>query len=262
MAKQSQQRAYTGSSQNSGTDFDALQRFLYASAGTVLVLLVALNFLISFELQTLENSIHYTQGHNEQDSITGYSTKGVGTVGLEIIQPCNYILAEDWNLFSLCADAENDSIEYITQPIDEKYNFLLEWDEETQQFEVYSKRAINKPFTEMDRNKSYFVYMDDSSRFSVVGEPFDDMNLSLEEKWATPTYPYIGDGNITEYIQTIQDDYYFYMLWDRTNQLFDVVSKYAIEKPVVTIPIGHGQFIYITNPNGTQLEYNKAEVLI
>ena len=104
--------------------------------------------------------------------------------------------------------------------------------------------------------------MGSSQRFSMVGDEFGDLYLDLPEKWTTPTYPYLDDGNMTKYIDTLGTDYYFYMTWDRPDQLFDVVSRLAVDKPVTVIPVGHGQFIYVSNPNGTVLQYDKSEVII
>lgn len=242
---------------------DSLTPLVFSLSVLYLVIIGSLGILnvtAFWETQGAFRELQQTQ--DSRSYITGYSTQGQGTVGIEILQPCTFLLSEKWNLFSLCAQPQNRTITSVTQPIEDDYNFLLEWNRTAQQFEVYSKRAIRKPFTTVDPNKSYFVYMGSSSRLSIPGDLFDDTSLPLDQKWNTPTYPYLGDGNITRYIQTLGTDYYFYMLWNRPNQLFDVVSRVAIRKPVVTIPVGHGQFIYITNPNGSVLDYDKTDVII
>lgn len=222
--------------------------------------------LILFQLLfIIEQRVLYNYQNSEKNiklhEITGKATDN-GNVFLRILRPpsdCNFDVAEGWNFFSLCADANDKTVTNILDNIDGDYDYVLRWNNTIQDFMLYSIYAAENDFDSLDNNASYFVsYTGTSGTIDIAGDEFEDLNLSVGYEWDAPMYPYQFETNISKYLATIDEQYTYVLKWNHTVQDFMLYSIYAAENPFETIDLGEGQFIFITNTSGTVLRYNKS----
>lgn len=182
-----------------------------------------------------------------------------GTVSLTINvleSICSFDLATNWNFISLCANPSNKTIGSVMQSISGKYDYILKWNATSQAYDLYSIYASTKPFTSLDVNSSYFIYMTEAYEgFDVGGNASDDMNISLLNEWNSPSWPYEFSTNVSAYLSTISWEYL--LKWNATTQSYSLYSAYAATKPFTQIFKGEGQFMYI-NVSSTVLEYNRT----
>lgn len=185
-----------------------------------------------------------------------------GMVSLNIITACSFDLGEGWNFISLCANETDKNITTILSSVNQSIRFVMEWDSTAQEFIVYSPRAASPPFSTFNLSKSYFVYYTNTSSNSIdlYGPAFDNINLSLQEGWETPAYPYSFSSNVSQYLDTIAGKYLFLQRWNQTDQEFKIYSPLASDNPFYQIPGGEGQFLLITNAGGADLFYNKTRL--
>ncbi len=206
------------------------------------ILIFVIIFLISSLIQT------YTV-----INLTGQATQG--TISLTILPQCNFNLKQGWNLISLCANATNTSISHLFQEIDNEYSYIMEWNTTSQKFEIYSPKSNTPPFTQINLNRSYFIYYQNPSKtLGFTGPEFNDLNLSLLAQWNTPAFPYLFDTNVSKYLLNLP--YQFLMKWNTSNQKFLVYSAKSTQHPFSKIFHGEGQFLYMINP--AYLYYNKT----
>ncbi|MEM5798595.1 MAG: hypothetical protein QXP39_00925 [Candidatus Aenigmatarchaeota archaeon] len=176
-----------------------------------------------------------------------------GTVGLNVLQPCSIKFYKGWNLFSVCAQPQNLSVEHILKDID--YRYVLRWNRSRQEFDIYSPRTSQNPFDSFDLNESYFIYFkNDSGWLEISGDEFGDMNISLLVGWNAPTYPYTFSTNISRYLDGI--NWRYLMKWNTSRQEFDIFSNHSATKPFWLIYKGEGQFILMQTEG--MLKYNKS----
>jgi len=187
-------------------------------------------------------------------------TTGMATFTL--ISGCSVELREGWNFVSFCADETNKTIQSILNSTSENIRFVLEWNNTAQNFMVYSPRASTPPFNAFNFNKSYFIYYSDTdgTNISLNGPIYGDVNITLNQGWETPNYPYSFTANITKYLNTIAGQYKFVQKWNYTPQEFMIYSTLSSNNPFYTIDMGQGQFILITDPSGTTIQYNKTDL--
>jgi len=188
--------------------------------------------------------------------------QAVGAVDVAVVLACNAPLVQGWNLISVCANISNTSIQSALSSINSDYRYVMEWNESSQEFMVYSPRSMSPPFSNLNLSKSYFVlYLPNATTaLNFNGTEFNDTNLSLIYGWDTPTYPYIFTGNVTKYLNTMANKYRYMMKWNASNQEFVVYSPRAAVNPFYTIGGGEGQFILISDALGALLRYNKTDV--
>jgi len=185
-----------------------------------------------------------------------------GTASLNIISACTIDLKQGWNFISFCANETNTNITSILGPVNESIRFALEWNTSTQSFIIYTPRAANPVFTQFNLSKSYFVYYTDATNTSVPlnGPSFNNVNISLQQGWETPNYPYSFTSNISQYLDTIAGKYRFLQKWNYTSQEFIIYSALSSENPFYQISAGEGQFILISDASGADLFYNKTRL--
>lgn len=171
-----------------------------------------------------------------------------GTITVTI-QEGNCILnfKQGWNLFSFCSELQNTNLLNIFSSIEGKYRYVMKWNLTKQEFDIYSPRAIEKPFSTLDDNESYFIYALEPIKLDVPGVQAGAETRNLVRGWSTPSYPYRFTTLITNMIIEIQENLRYLMKWNTINQEFDIYSKRAIIKPFYDINIGEGQFIYMEN---------------
>lgn len=198
----------------------------------------------------------------EQPSPTSAQVTSTGTLSLYIIGGCKFNLSQGWNFISFCVDETNKTIESVLAPVNPSIRFVLEWNSSAQEFIIYSPKASDPPFTKFNFSKSYFIYYTDttSSLVSLTGEAYGDINISLQQGWETPNYPYVFQSNITKYLNTIDGKYRFLQKWNYTPQEFIIYSSLSSDNPFYQIEMGEGQFLLITDPAGAILRYNKTDL--
>lgn len=185
-----------------------------------------------------------------------------GTASLNLIPACALNFSTGWNFVSFCVNATNKSITSVLGPINQSIRFVLEWNTSSQEFIVYSPKASDPPFTYFNFSKSYFIYYTDStsSSLELFGPSYDNVNLSLQQGWETPNYPYSFTGNVSQYLDTIAGKYLFLQKWNYTPQEFIIYSASASDNPFYQIYMAEGQFLLITDPGGADLFYNKTRL--
>lgn len=190
--------------------------------------------------------INYTK---PETVITGRTTS-TATISFFVLgdmQERNMTLG--WNFVSFNVKTSNYSVESVLNSIDGYYDYVLEWDSDKQEFKTWS-RFGSKEFTELNENKSYFIFMNDNNKkISLNGERFGNLTLILKDGWETPDYIYEYDSeNITgDFFKNVTFDYI--QKWNETNQEFMVYSKLAGQQPFNKIHVGEGYFILTKGGN-------------
>ena len=187
-----------------------------------------------------------------------------GAIQVNILPSGDCILEFEpgWNFFSFCSELENPDLLEILTPIEGNYLFVMEWDEITKEFKIYSTASSDPlPFNAFDDDKGYFIYiteenvnlnlLDPNHLESPAGETRD-----LIQGWNTPSYPYRNSISVLSLISAIQEDISFIMKWNNVNKLFDIYSFASTDTPpFTTIQNSEGMFIYNTNENMRQITY-------
>ncbi len=181
-----------------------------------------------------------------------------GTVSLTIDSACTFNLATSWNFISFCADPANKTVDNVMQSISGKYDYILKWNATSQAYDLYSVYASSKPFTSIEVNSSYFIYMTQAyTGFAVGGNTSSDMNISLLNKWNSPSWPYEFSEEVSSYLSTINGSWEYLLKWNATTQSYSLYSAYAATKPFTQIFKGEGQFMYV-NASSAVLQYNRT----
>jgi len=180
-----------------------------------------------------------------------------GIVNVNVIAPgnCTLNFKQGWNLFSFCSELQDINLLNILSSIQGRYRYIMKWNTTSQEFDIYSPIAIQKPFTTFDDNESYFIYMYEDKNLNVEGDEAGPEYRNLVTGWSTPSYPYRFTTTISNLISGIIQNFRYLMKWNPTNQEFDIYSKQALIKPFNEINIGEGQFIYVYS--NTTLNYQK-----
>ncbi|MCX6767520.1 MAG: hypothetical protein NTY90_02195 [Candidatus Micrarchaeota archaeon] len=177
-----------------------------------------------------------------------------GFVGAFVWSACKIDLLPGWNLFSMCSEPANKSVQSVLAGID--YRYVMQWNESAQEFGIYSPRAAQNPFAYLEMNRSYFVYLISPATLYLGGPFANDTNISLSQGWNAPAYPYEFTSNISVYFN--ESAFRYLMKWNASSQEFVLYSPRAAQNPFTKIFMGEGQFIYATDPAGTLLAYNRT----
>ncbi|MEM4336818.1 MAG: hypothetical protein QXG86_02325 [Candidatus Woesearchaeota archaeon] len=215
--------------------------------------------LIPFIVFLFITIVLYSSQHG-QKSVTGKVAEGTSSVSFRILGACsNILLVEGWNFVSICSNMTNKTIEAALSEINGEYRYVMEWDENSQRFLIYSPLAVENPFTYFKENKSYFIYLlPSTAEINPSGYPFGELSISLLYGWNTPVYPYEESVNISKYVSQIEGQYRYVMKWDPYFQRFLIYSPLAANPEFTNISKGEGQFIYIDNTSGAILKYNRT----
>jgi len=197
-----------------------------------------------------------------QKTPTSAQAVTTGMVSLNIVSACSLEFREGWNFISFCANETNTNITSVLSSINQSIRFVLEWNSSTQSFIIYTPRAASPAFSKFNLSKSYFIYYTNSTgtNVSLSGPNFGDINISLQQGWETPNYPYSFTSNISQYLETIDGKYRFVQKWNYTPQEFAIYSALSQENPFYQIKQAEGQFILITDAAGANLFYNKTRL--
>ncbi len=183
-----------------------------------------------------------------------FTGRATGQVGLSVLEPCSVYLEPGWNLFSICSNVSNSSVEAILFGID--YRYVMVWNASNQSFVIYSPRAASNPFDVFDSNWSYFILSNQVGWLQIAGPEWSDVSIDLFYGWNSPAWPYRFDTNVLSYLNSIAGKYRYVMLWNASTQAFEVWSPLSAS-PAPNITKGQGQFIAITEPI-VILVYNKS----
>lgn len=175
--------------------------------------------------------------------------QGQITVNIIDTSQCNLDFKPGWNLFSFCSELTETDLLTVFSEINGKYRYIMQWDKTTQAFDIYSPRSLVKPFSDLDDNESYFIYMLEPYSFKPEGIEAGAESRLLVEGWSTPSYPYRFPTLIETMILSIKPDLRYIMKWNTNNQAFDIYSPRALIQPFYDIKMGEGQFIYMIKEN-------------
>jgi len=162
---------------------------------------------------------------------------------------CVLDFLEGWNLFSFCKNLNNNDLNQILSPIQGKYRYIMKWNLTTQSFEIYSPQATQNPFTILDDNVSFFIYMYEPALLEIPGQNPSIEKRYLIEGWNTPAYQYSFSTTITNMFQGITDKLRYIMKWNSRNQEFEIYSPQAASNPFNQINKKEGRFIYMKEPS-------------
>lgn len=190
-------------------------------------------------------SIMQVSAVNQQGSIIVNIPEGDGGA----IGDCKLDFKEGWNLFSFCSNLNNPNLIDVLSQIDGKYRYVMKWDSSSQSFDIYSPKATQKPFTVLDNNSSYFIYMFENASLDILGQDVINEERNLIEGWNTPAYQYKFSTLIDDIFKDVIDNFRFLMKWNTTNQEFAIYSKRSQVNPFNEIFKGEGRFIYMENPD-------------
>lgn len=226
---------------------DITKRFLIFAVVVIgiLLIIVAITFLIT---GTIIFPIFSTS-----PSITGQDT--MGQVSINILPRCNLFLINGWNLFSLCANPTNKTIDAIVG--NTTYRYVMKWNTSRMEWDIYSPRAPSNPFDNFTVNESYFTLVYSIEQLGIAGSPNDDMDIDMLEGWDAPSWPYEFETNVTKYFnETIHR---YMMKWDNSSQEFLIYSPRSTENPFTKIFKAEGQMLYAYDDH--ILHYNKTELM-
>jgi hypothetical protein len=186
------------------------------------------------------------------------ASSAFGTVSLTIDSICSFDLLTNWNFISLCAEPANRTVDSVMQSVAGEYDYILEWNATSQAYDLYSIYATSKPFTELEQNSSYFIHMTDThTGFTVTGNTTENMNISMVNKWNSPSWPYEFSKAVSAYLATVNGSWEYLLKWNATSQSYSLYSAYASSHPFTQIFKGEGQFIYV-NTTSAILQYNRT----
>jgi len=180
-------------------------------------------------------------------SITGAAQNG----GLSIIiegGKCQVInLVQGWNFISIYSKQSNYSISNIFSPITGFYDYLLEWNSSSQEFNAWSSAGAQS-FTVLNENKSYFIYMSQAQNLTICGRPYGNKTFNLVYGWESPDYIYEFPSNVTN--NTFYGINFSYIQkWNIIAQDFLVYSPSAPTNPFNQISPSEGYFIFTSGGN-------------
>jgi len=219
-----------------------------------------LTYIIYFLVVSLPFGQPVTTFFAPGDYVTG---DVVGLVFFEVLDPdaCSISMTQGWNLISVCNNVSDHTVLGVFNDTNASIRFVLEWNESAQKFLVFSPQQDTPPFTELNPNKSYFVFLDTASATETVeGNAFEDLNVSLIEGYNTPVYPYNFQSDVAQYLDSIQGQFSFSLKWNTSSQEFIVFSPLSTSPGFNTTSEGEGQFILVSDASGALLQYNKSKL--
>ena len=183
----------------------------------------------------------------------------VGVLSLEVLPQgvCNLKMFSEWNFISLCADPTNKTVEVVASSLEGKFDYILKWNQSSQSYILWSTYASERPFDEFQINSSYFVHVNTSSAtFIINGTPTQNLNISLVEKFNSPSWPYEFNQSISNSLASIASNFTYVLKWNASSQSYLLFSVFAAENDFENISVGEGQFINV-NTTSEVLEYNR-----
>ncbi len=198
--------------------------FMLFSIAAVFFLITAVNFIESGGRRT-----------------SGYASS-VATVGLFVLGDQQTIdLKQGWNFISFYVILDNYSVSSVLQPIDGYYDYIQEWNGDTQDFKIWS-RLGQKDFTSFNQNKSYFIYLKQDTSVTLDGDYFGNWTIGLIPGWETPDYVYEFNSSVTGN-EFYNATFSYIQKWDNVAQEFLAYSPLAATNPFDKILPSEGYLI-------------------
>src|SRR3989344_1132329 len=88
--------------------------------------------------------------------LTGQASTATSTVSLRILSACHFYTVKGYNVFSMCYNATNKSIENVFGSSFDNVTVILKWNTTRQEFDTYSRGASSNSFDTLEDNTSYF----------------------------------------------------------------------------------------------------------
>jgi hypothetical protein len=189
------------------------------------------------------------------DGVQNYDEQGVDCGGPgcpPCEEGCNIFISRGWNFVSFCRDTSGYSMENLINILPGEVPYMLEWDENTQEFKIWSEKGI-KEFSNFDDKKSYFIFYYENDPLDYGGGLIDSLEVDLQRGWESPIYPLIETTEIRG------SDFYGadvnYMLrWDKMVQEFEVYSSKTRNDMLELFPT-EGVFVHT---DGGKIVYQKG----
>lgn len=204
----------------------------------VAVILLAINLIIFFSFVRVESK-------------PTTMASSYGTISLEILaDQMELNLTEGWNFVSFFVEPNNYSITGMLTSIDGSYDYIQEWNSSEQDFSVWSKYG-QQDFIAFDRNKSYFIYMNQNDTLLLDGRYLGNLTIDIVSGWESPDYIYEYYSNVTG--DTFYNATFTYMQkWNSSDQEFLVYSSLQSDNPFDRVEAAEG---YLLRTEGGRIVY-------
>jgi len=213
------------------------KRDVYFAVILIAVILFNIVFMASFFMRP-----SIVGGATAQGYVYAYVAACSGVQNLSLVQ--------GWNFPSFYANMTNYSVLNVLSSINGNYDYILEWNSSGQQFRIWSRQGL-KEFNEFDRNKSYFIFMNQQQNLSLCGNLYNNYTISLLPGWESPNYVYEYPSNFSGH-KFYNVSFYYMLKWDNINQKFLGYSPESLNPEFKQINSSEGYFI---RSNGGVLVY-------
>ena len=148
---------------------------------------------------------------------------------------------QGWNFVSIGRDVKNKEINALFSNFDDYIEYILEWDEQKQEFKYNSKKG-EKDFTKLKKEKSYFIYSNEAFLFDYEGNEIKNLNINLVKGWNSPVYPLLTFTDIEGENKFHGVEVEYVSRWNNEKQEFEVYS--SEERNKLRINPSDGIFLY------------------
>lgn len=220
----------------------------------ILVLLIVIinvfSFFIAFQrIQAIKEYSNPLQQQNLPATGAAGNIGGISIIILGDEQKEN--ITQGWSFISFYVYFNNKSITSVLSSVEGKYDYILEWNSSSQEFNSWS-RIGTKQFTEFNENKSYFIYFNQAAAIDLSGRFYTNKTIPLELGWESPDYIYEYSSNITN--RTFYGINFTYMQkWNVSSQEFLVYSPKSSSPQFTLIEAGEGYLILTEGGNITYI---------
>ncbi len=176
------------------------------------------------------------------------SASGTGILDINIVEEnheCMINFDMGWNFFSFCQNLVNNNPSVVFSPIENKYRYVMKWDQQAQEFNIYSPKSSKAPIPALDDNNSYFIYLYSKESLGVQGISSSNELRDLVKGWNTPGYQLNFPSSIETLTYPIVDKYRYIMKWNSQVQEFDLYSPKSSKNSFEMINSSEGFFIYL-----------------
>lgn len=160
---------------------------------------------------------------------------------------CSLNFKTGWNFFSFCNNLEKTVTAEVFASIYPNIRYILRWNRDKQEFEIYSPKSSKNPITSINDNESYFIYLNYNSDLDVEGtNPLNEFRF-LINGWNAPSYQSEDDSLIADLLFGIQNKIRYILKWNVDNQEFKIYSQKSLKNSFDSINRNEGYFIYAEN---------------
>lgn len=186
-------------------------------------------------------------------TLTG-AAGGTGGISIVIVGDTGTAqLFQGWNFVSIFVKLNNHTITQVLSSLGTSYDYILEWNSSSQEFDTWS-RLGTKEFTELNSNKSYFIYMSQAGILDLNGRYYGNLSFPLISGWETPNYIYEYESNITN-SSFYSSNFSYMQKWNTTSQEFLIYSEKSSLPQFTKLLAGEG---YLILTEGANITYIRA----